>query len=98
LEKHKNHDVLDRRVDKRMMASNPHSRMILPNGSRETCVILNISGSGAAISSDTVPYIGAILLIGMAVGCVVRHFEGGFAVRFVKRESRNNSQAKAMYG
>ena len=98
LEKHKNHDVADRRADKRMMASNPHSRMILPDGSSETCVILNISGSGAAISSETVPYIGAILLIGMAVGCVVRHFEGGFAVRFVKRESRNNGQAKVMCG
>jgi hypothetical protein len=98
LEKHKNHDVPDRRADKRMMVSNPHSRMVLPDGSSETCVVLNISNSGAAISSGTVPYIGAILLVGKAVSCVVRHFDGGFAVKFVKRKSRNNVQAKAMCG
>jgi len=86
-EKHKNHDVLDRRADKRVVPPNPHSRMILPDGGSETCLILNISGSGAAILSETVPYMGGILLIGNAVSHVVRHFEGGFAVRFVKRES-----------
>jgi len=96
LEKYKNHDVLDRRADERVMASSPHSRVILPDGSSETCRVLNISGSGAAISSETVPYIGAILLIGKAVSCVVRQFEGGFAVRFVKREKRNNVLAKVM--
>jgi hypothetical protein len=96
IEKHKNHDVCDRRSGKRMIASNPRSQMILPDGSSETCVIINISGSGAAISSETVPYIGAILLIGKAVSCVVRHFEGGFAVRFVKRENRNNVHARVM--
>jgi hypothetical protein len=98
LEKHKNHDVPDRRADKRMMVSNPHSRMVLPDGGSETCVVLNISNSGAAISSETVPYIGAILLVGKAVSCVVRHFDGGFAVRFVKRKNRYKVQAKAMCG
>jgi hypothetical protein len=33
LEKYKNHDVLDRRADERVMASSPHSRVILPDGS-----------------------------------------------------------------
>jgi hypothetical protein len=94
LEKHKNHDVLDRRSDKRMMASNPRSRVILPDGGSESCLVLNISDSGAAISFDTVPYVGAFLLIGTAVSCVVRHFEGGFAVRFVKREAETVSRRK----
>lgn len=94
LEKHKNHDVLDRRADKRVVPPNPRSRIILPDGGSETCLVLNISGSGAAISSETVPYMGAILLIGKAVSHVVRHFEGGFAVKFVKRES--NVQTKAV--
>jgi hypothetical protein len=98
LEKHKNHDVADRRADKRMIVSNPHSRMILPDGSSETCVVLNISNSGAAISSETAPYIGAILLVGKAVSCVVRHFDGGFAVRFVKRKNQNIVQEKVLCG
>jgi hypothetical protein len=45
LEKHKNHDVLDRRADKRRNISNPHLRLILPDGSSETCILLNISNS-----------------------------------------------------
>jgi hypothetical protein len=85
LEKHKNHDAIDRRIDKRIVPPNPHSRMILPDGSSENCLVLDISASGAAISSDTVPNIGTVLLIGMAVGNVVRHFDGGFAVQFIKR-------------
>jgi hypothetical protein len=93
LEKHKNHDVLDRRADKRVAPQNPRSRMILPDGSRETCLVLDVSDSGAAISSEAVPYMGAILLVGKAVSYVVRHFEGGFAVKFVKRESEVQTKA-----
>jgi hypothetical protein len=85
LEKHKNYDVRDLRTNKRVVPTNPYSRIIWPDGSSETCRVLDISGSGAAISAETVPDIGAVLLIGMAVGCVVRHFEGGFAVQFIKR-------------
>jgi hypothetical protein len=81
-----------------MTVSNPHSRVILPDGSSETCAVLNISNSGAAISSETAPYIGAILLVGKAVSCVVRHSDGGFAVRFVKRKGQNIVQEKVLCG
>ena len=90
LEKHKNHDVADSRADERMVPTNPYSRIILPNGSRETCLVLDLSVSGAAISADTVPDIGTVLAVGIVVGRVVRHFDGGFAVQFVERQSRHN--------
>jgi len=40
----------------------------------------------SAASSDTVPDVGAVLIIGKAVGHVARHFDGGFAVQFIERQ------------
>jgi hypothetical protein len=86
IENHKNHDALDRRGDKRLVPKNPYSRLILSDGSCETCLVLDFSVSGAAISADTVPQIGTVLAIGMIVGRVVRHFDGGFSVQFIARQ------------
>ncbi len=88
LGQHKNFDVHDQRVDCRFVPANPHSRMILPDGSTENCLVLDLSTTGAAISADTIPEPGTILAIGTIAGRVVRHFEGGFAVQFIKRQSR----------
>jgi hypothetical protein len=93
LEKHKNHDVIDKRADERIVPTNPYSRMILPNGSRETCLVLDISVSGAAVSANTVPSITTVLAIGTVIGRVVRHFEGGFAVQFIEPQNRHMLEA-----
>jgi hypothetical protein len=58
--------------------------MILADGSRETCLVLDISVSGAGISANTVPEIGTVVTIGEVEARVVRHFEGGFGVQFVR--------------
>jgi hypothetical protein len=84
LEKSKNHDTHDRRTTARMTPKDLYSSMILPDGSRETCLVLDISTSGAGISANTVPEIGTIVTIGAVQGRVVRHFEGGFGVQFLK--------------
>jgi hypothetical protein len=88
LENYKNHDAADQRGDERMVPANPYSKMILSDGTVETCLVLDLSVSGAAVSADTVPEIGAVLAIGRLVGRVVRHFVGGFAVQFIERQSR----------
>jgi hypothetical protein len=85
LEKHKNHDTNERRSAPRVIPKELYSIMVLPDGSRETCLVLNISVSGAAISADTVPEIGTVVTIGAVAGRVVRHFEGGFGVQFLGR-------------
>lgn len=90
LDKHQNHDAPDRRADARTVPANPYSRMLLPDGSREKCLVLDLSVSGAAISANTVPDIGAVLAIGRVVGRVVRHFDGGFGVQFIERQSRHS--------
>jgi hypothetical protein len=93
LEKNKNHDTPDLRAEQRVVPANPYSRMILPDGSNETCLVLDLSVSGAALSAATIPDIGTVLAIGTVVGRVVRHFEGGFAVQFIQRQSCENVEA-----
>ncbi len=93
LGKNKNHDALDRRFDQRIVPANPFSWMILPDGRRETCLVLDLSVSGAAISADTVPEIGTELSIGMVASRVVRHFDGGFAVHFIESQRRKTVEA-----
>ncbi len=87
LENYKNHDAQDQRTDERTVPANPYSKMILSDGSTETCLVLDLSVSGAAISADTVPEIGAVVAIGKVVGRVVRHFVGGFGVQFIDRQN-----------
>jgi PilZ domain len=87
LEKHQNHDAHDRRAAPRMTPKELYSCMILADGSRETCLVLDISVLGAAISADTIPDKGTLVKIGLVDGRVVRHFKGGFAVHFVERQS-----------
>jgi hypothetical protein len=93
LESYKNHEASDRRSDERKVPKNPYSKLILPDGRVESCVVLDLSVSGAAISADTVPHIGAVLAVGSVVGRVVRYFGGGFAVQFVERQSPQNVEA-----
>lgn len=92
LEKHKNHDVADRRADVRSVPTDLYSRVTLPDGSNETCLVLNVSASGIALSAETVPEVGTVLIIGKIVSHVVRHFDGGFAAQFINRQGGANSK------
>jgi hypothetical protein len=74
LGKHKNHDVPDRRADSRAAPANLYSRAVLPDDATETCLVVDISVSGAALMAETVAQ-------------VVRHLDGGFAVQFIGRQS-----------
>jgi len=96
LDKHKNHEVPDKRGDGRMVPANPYSRMMLADGHQETCLVLDVSVSGAAISANTVPEMGTVVAIGSIVGRVVRHFEGGFAVQFLERQNPHVVEASVI--
>lgn len=93
LESLKNHEVPDRRSDKRTIPANPNSKMILPDGRVENCLVLDVSVSGVAVSADTIPSVGTILAVGSVVGRVVRHFADGFAVQFVQRQHHASVEA-----
>ena len=63
---------------------NPITRLILPNGINVSCRIIDVSQSGAAITSDQRPPIGTLVTLGKVQGRVVRHIEEGFAIEFTR--------------
>jgi hypothetical protein len=93
LEGFKNHDTPNKRASERIIPANPHSRLTYADGSIENCLMLNFSVSGAAISADSPPDIKTVLAVGSIVGRVIRHFDGGFAVRFVEQQDRDTVEA-----
>jgi hypothetical protein len=93
LQHHRNSEVRDQRTDSRFVPKNPHARMILSDSHMENCLILDLSVAGAAISADTIPAVGSVLAVGKLVSRVVRHFDEGFAVQFVERQSRETVEA-----
>jgi hypothetical protein len=93
LENFKNHDTPNRRASERIVPANPHSKLTFADGSIETCLVLDLSVSGVAISADTMPDMRAVLAVGSVVGRVVRHFAGGFAVKFIEHQDRDSVEA-----
>ena len=68
----------------RVAPRNPITRLILPNGINVSCRIIDVSQSGAAITSDQRPPIGTLVTLGKVQGRVVRHIEEGFAIEFTR--------------
>jgi hypothetical protein len=68
----------------RITPRNPAGRLILPNGVNVAVRVIDISQSGAAISTEHRPEIGAPVTIGKTPGRVVRHLEDGFAIEFIR--------------
>jgi hypothetical protein len=93
-EQFKNFDVADQRADSRFVPQNPRSRIVFADGGSEDCFVLDLSVSGAAISSQTIPEIGTVLALATIVGRVVRHFDGGFAVCFIERQELQHLEAR----
>lgn len=71
----------DRRHD-RALPQNPFSHIQLTDGREYRCKVIDISLSGAALSLNVKPAIGAAVKLGVMKGRVVRHFEDGIAVEF----------------
>ena len=67
---------------------------MLPGGSIQSCLVIDLSVSGAAVSAETVPDIGTVLAVGKIIGRVVRHLQGGFAVHFVECQSPDEVEKK----
>jgi hypothetical protein len=63
--------------------------LIFADGSTLGCIVLDMSATGAAISANVQPAIGAPLAVGRSVGRVVRHFAEGFAMKFERPVDRD---------
>ncbi len=74
--------MADRRAAERFMPAEPRSVLILEHAIAVPCLIVDYSATGAAISADIHPPIGASVTVGQVPGRVVRLFDVGFAVHF----------------
>jgi len=88
--KQKDTSVIDARQDARIIPESPHSTLVLADGTVESCFVIDMSVSGVAVSADLQPQIGTPLAVGACVGRVVRIFQDGFAVKFIKPLDRKD--------
>jgi hypothetical protein len=88
--KHRDTQLLDARKDARFVPKSPHSRLTLGDGSVHPCFIIDVSLSGAAVSSEIQPPNGTPLAVGACVGRVIRPLPNGFAVKFVQKQNRDS--------
>lgn len=80
-----NRDVLNLPEDRRherVVPDNRHSTIVLEDGRRYSCKIIDISLSGAAIEIDVRPAPGTPITVGRMRARVTRHFENGVGVEF----------------
>jgi len=90
--------VIDARAQERIIPANPHSELVFADGHTETCLVIDMSASGVAVSAETQPHIGTPLAVGRTVGRVVRHFREGFAVKFVELQNRDRLESLIIRG
>jgi hypothetical protein len=95
-EKIKNHDLTDRRQNKRIMPMDPRTDLFFSDGSRHACFVIDASTSGVAVSAEITPKLGMPLAVGSVVGRVVRHFRTGFAVKFIQLQNLDDLEQKLL--
>src|SRR3569832_1648878 len=84
-----NKDVLSLPEDRRrgrVVPDNRHSTVVLDDGRRYNCKIIDISLSGAAIALAVRPAMGTPVTLGRMRARVVRHFQDGVAVEFTSAQ------------
>ncbi len=65
------------------------SHITLPDGRVYPCEVIDISLSGAAVTTEVMPSLGTYVLLGKMRGRVVRFHESGIALEFVKPLDQN---------
>src|SRR6478735_1568866 len=84
-----NKDLLNLPEDRRherVVPDNRHSTVVLDDGRRYNCKIIDISLSGAAIELAVRPAMGTPVTLGRMRARVVRHFQDGVAVEFTSAQ------------
>ena len=84
-----NKDLLNLPEDRRHERVVPdirHSTVVLDDGRRYNCKIIDISLSGAAVELDVRPAMGTPITLGRMRARVIRHFQNGVAVEFASAQ------------
>jgi PilZ domain-containing protein len=87
--KHKEPSTPDLRKDARIIPESAHSILTLADGTTHGCFVIDMSISGAAVSSQVQPPMGTPLAVGACIGRVVRILPDGFAIKFVEPQKRH---------
>jgi hypothetical protein len=88
-EKQKDPEVIDLRKSARIIPARSHTTLTLADGAVHECFVIDMSITGAAVSSEVELAVGTPLAIGACVGRVVRIFHSGIAVKFVERQNQH---------
>ncbi len=75
-------NLAEDRRHQRITPSSPFADLTLPDQRSYRCRIIDLSLSGAAMSVDVQPPIGAVVYLGAIRAVAVRHFEEGIAIEF----------------
>lgn len=81
--------ISEARQNPRFVPKASQSTLTLAEGTVHACHIIDVSMSGVAVFAEVQPPTGTPLAIGACIGRVIRHFPNGFAVKFVKEQSRD---------
>lgn len=85
--------IVDVRNAPRFVPKAARTTLTLADGTVHECFVIDASRSGVAVTTELQPPIGTPLAIGACVGRVIRHTADGFAVKFVKQQSRDELNA-----
>ena len=80
-------ELTDSRRHRRVVPKNPMATILQADGSLTSCLVIDFSDSGVAVSADLYPQVGTPLAVGKMVGRVVRRFSEGFAIEFTEKAS-----------
>lgn len=81
--------ISDGRTAPRFVPKASQTTLTLADGSIHTCLVIDASVTGAAVATELRPPIGMPLGIGACIGRVIRHTANGFAIKFVKQQSKD---------
>lgn len=88
--------ISDARKTPRFVPKASLSTLTLADGTVHSCFVLDASLSGVAVATEVRPPIGMPVGIGACIGRVIRHTPEGFAVKFVKQQSRDELNGLAV--
>ena len=74
----------EKRRYERYQPKESRSCLLLEDGRRYPCEVLDISVSGASVKAEVLPAVGTPVQLGKTCGRVVRHHSEGFAIEFVR--------------
>lgn len=76
---------LEQREHSRFEPAASSSHITLPDGRVYPCEVVDISLSGAAVTTEVMPALGTYVMLGKMRGRVVRYIDGGIAIEFAKQ-------------